>query len=103
MLMAGDIDTARSLVTMGIVATGGRASYQVLRSPAGEVGGELTIATAGPDRTQIVMDCVSDKPSEPRADLIPVAGTVVSVRVPLPEPAADENESPAELLDYVNQ
>jgi len=151
-------DTARSLVTMGVVATGGRAYYQVqildngvgiphsigsqigepikdvrralelvgqvvhggsdeyepvlppgrnlglpaMRNLAGNLGGELTITTAGPDGSQIAMDCVGSKPSDPRADLIPVAGTVVSLRVPLPEPSAGENESRVELLEYLN-
>jgi anti-sigma regulatory factor (Ser/Thr protein kinase) len=54
-----------------------------MRRAAAVLQGRLTVATAGTGGTQITVRCRGDKPAEPLTDLVPVAGTVITLDAPL--------------------
>lgn len=71
-----------------------------MRELAADVGGILTIATRGPNESQILVTCDGDKPSQLYSDLVPVAGTVVTLLVPT-HGAAPLGDEPIEELSDV--
>ncbi len=60
-----------------------------MRALAADLGGNLSLATCGPDDTQVVLQCKADNSALPYSDKLPVAGTIVTLRVPLDSLAAD--------------
>lgn len=70
-----------------------------MRELSAQVNGILTIATRGPSGSQILITCEGDKPSRPYSDLVPVAGTVVTLVVPTQETPIEVDEPIRELSD----
>jgi hypothetical protein len=70
-----------------------------MRELSAQVDGILTIATRGPSGSQILITCEGDRPSQPYSDLVPVAGTVVTLLVPTQEPSIAVDEPISELSD----
>lgn len=70
-----------------------------MRDLSAEVGGILTIATRGPNHSQVLISCEGERPSQPYSDLVPVAGTVVTLLVPTQTTAVLADQPIEELLD----
>lgn len=63
---------------------GGRGlGIQHMCDLAGELNATLTLTTAGPDDTQITLRCRDGAPAMSTSDLIPIAGTIVTLLVPV--------------------
>ena len=88
---------ARELVDLAVNADGstpplpgarGRGLPR-MRDLTAALGGHLDITTAGPNSTQITVECAKDKPATALSDKVPVTGTIVTAYFPMTS-TADE-------------